>query len=181
MMDKYTSETKTWLEQGFGQFQNTGIYQAHQPIYGFRAGNSESGVMDKYAITYQTMKVLTHIRFTTLLDVGAGEGYKAHVIKKLFQSDVTASDLSEEACKRTYELFDIRSVQADIHSLPFDDNQFDIVLCSETLEHVSHWKRAVHELLRVSRSAVVITVPHERAKSRNNFTDKSEHEHINFL
>lgn len=38
-------------------------------------------------------------------------------------------------------------------------------MCSETLEHVPDLRAAVSELLRVARTAVVITVPHESEAS----------------
>lgn len=38
---------------------------------------------------------------------------------------------------------------ADIHTLPFDDNAFDAVLCSEVMEHVKDPQRAMNEMHRV--------------------------------
>lgn len=34
-------------------------------------------------------------------------------------------------------------------------------MCSETLEHVADWHKAMDELLRVASKTVVITVPHQ--------------------
>lgn len=160
-MDEYTKATKVWLDERFRKTSGTGIYQAHQPIYGFEEGNSDVDVMSKYVTTFQIMKVLSRIDFKTFIDVGGAEGYKSHVVRSLFGVDVTNSDLSDEACKRAREIFKVRSIPADIHELPFDDGQFDVVLSSMAIEHVTDEKQAVRELLRVARKAVVITVPHE--------------------
>ncbi|MFX1394282.1 MAG: class I SAM-dependent methyltransferase [Promethearchaeota archaeon] len=160
-MDEYTQKTKIWLDERFKNYDDKGIYFAHQPIYGFRRGHSEAGIIGRYIITYQIMKMLSHLKFNSLLDVGGAEGYKAYVVRIIFGVDVKNSDLSEEACKRAKEIFDIDSDPVEIQNLPYKSNQFDVVLCSETLEHVSNFHKAVYELLRVASKAVVITIPHQ--------------------
>lgn len=48
---------------------------------------------------------------------------------------------------------------ADLCRLPYADNAFDLVICSEVLEHVPDDQQALRELLRVSKGPVLITVP----------------------
>jgi len=178
-MDRYTKETKKWLEQRFRQVGNREIYFAHQPIYGFRKGPTESGLIDKYVCTYQILKALSHLDFNSLLDVGGAEGYKAYVVNKILGAKVESSDLSEEACQKAREIFKIKSKPADIHNLPYKDNEFDVVLCSETLEHIADNKKGIKELLRVAERAVVITVPHESKKTiEKNIKEEVAHSHI---
>lgn len=178
-MDEYTLNTKHWLDERFKKVDEFGVFFAHQPIYGFRAGHCESGFFEKYARTYQIMKTLSRLSFKTLLDAGGAEGYKAGIVRKIFNVEVTSSDLSEEACKRANEIFNIAAVPVDIHELPFDDHAFDIVLCSETLEHVRNLDKAVRELLRVAGKAVVITVPHESKEEIERHIENEEvHSHI---
>lgn len=81
-MDKYTQKTKKWLDGRFKQTDKNGIYKAHQPIYGFRKGPTDSSLVDKYICTYQIMKALAHLNFNSLLDVGGAEGYKSYLILK---------------------------------------------------------------------------------------------------
>jgi 2-polyprenyl-3-methyl-5-hydroxy-6-metoxy-1,4-benzoquinol methylase len=178
-VDRYTQETKLWLEERFRKCDEQGIYFAHQPIYGFRKGHSDPGLMDKYIRTCQIMKALSHMKFDSLLDVGGAEGYTAYIAKQIFGVNVKASDLSEEACLRAREIFHVDSDPADIHELPYADSEFDIVLCSETLEHVTDYQGAIGELLRVAAKAVVITVPHEdRAVIESNIEKRIPHAHI---
>ncbi len=160
-MDDYTKRTKEWLNNRFGMCDSNGVYIPHQPIYGFRNEPCEPGYVFRYLITFHIMQMLSLVKFDTFVDIGAAEGYKAFLTKKFFGVKVTSSDLSEEACKRAEELFDIPAVPADIHALPFDNDQFDVVLCSESLEHVADFRIATKELLRVAKKAVVITVPHD--------------------
>jgi SAM-dependent methyltransferase len=53
------------------------------------------------------------------------------------------------------------AVRASATALPFPDQSFDVVLCIETLEHISHplRKQVAAELLRVARRKVIITHP----------------------
>ena len=43
------------------------------------------------------------------------------------------------------------AVRADLTALPFDDDSFDVVLCSHVLEHVSDDRAALREIHRVMR------------------------------
>lgn len=176
-MDSYTKRTQQWLDKRFRKTSSDGVYIAHQPIYGFRKGYCDVGLFDRYILTYRIIKTLSQHQFSSILDVGAAEGYKASLVKRIFNVDVTATDLSTEACRRADDIYKIRAVAADIHNLPFKDNEFAIVLCSETIEHVTDWKVALEELLRVSTSMVIITVPNEPSQHTQNDTD-FEHKHI---
>ncbi len=178
-MDKYTEEVKEWLNRRFSLCDDQGVYFAHQPIYGFRNGPSEPGHICRYIITYRLLESLSRLDFKSLLDVGGAEGYKAYLAHKFLGVSVLSADLSEEACKRASEIFGIESRPSDLHNMQFEDGQFDVVTCSETLEHVTDWKHATSELLRIARKAVVITIPQDskRMIERNKQT-KEIHAHI---
>jgi len=55
----------------------------------------------------------------------------------------------------------VRYVQADLQSLPFRNDSFDIVVSCETLEHLEHPERGIRELVRISRNRgeFVLTTP----------------------
>jgi ubiquinone/menaquinone biosynthesis C-methylase UbiE len=181
-LDNYTNETMNWLDQRFKITDHDGVYFAHQPIYGFRKGHCEPGTIIRYMITYQIMKALSHLKFNSLLDVGGAEGYKAALVRSLFNVNVRSVDLSGEACKRAKEIFDVDGEPVDIHKLPYKDEEFDVVLCSETLEHVSDIQGATEELLRVCKKAVIITVPRESKEVvEKNIRDNIPHAHIHSL
>lgn len=179
-MDKYTSKTKDWLDSRYKTTNENGVYISHQPIYGFRDINSESSHGMRYCITYHAVQILNKICFNSFLDVGGGEGYKSNLVQHFFKVKVINSDISEEACKRAKEIFNIESRVADIHRLPFIDNQIDVVYCSETLEHVFDKDHALRELVRVASKAAIITVPHESKKiTKRNLDQEKPHGHIN--
>ncbi len=160
-MDEYTRVTKEGLDERFRLADKDGIYFGFQPIYGFDKGCCEAGLLPRYTRTYAIVKALCHMKFDSILDVGGAEGYTANIIKTLFSGKVMHAEVSEEACKRARELFGLDSTQANITDLPFSDEAYEVVLCSDTLEHVPNSTGALMELLRVAKKAVIITVPIE--------------------
>jgi SAM-dependent methyltransferase len=179
-VDSYTQSTQDWLERRFAQTDAEGIYIPHQPIYGFRQLPYDTGCLgEMYVRTWQILRTLAHLRFDSLLDVGAAEGYKAWLVRELLHKRVAVCDLSAQACLRAQEIFALTAQQADVHALPYADEAFDVVLCSETLEHVTDITQATAELLRVARKAVVITVPHEPEDLvAHNLEQHVDHGHI---
>ena len=99
----------------------------------------------------------------SILDVGCGEGFTLNRLKengigkKLegIESLQAAIDLG----KKTYP--DIKIVKGSIYELPYKDNSFDLVLCTEVLEHLEKPQDAIKELVRVSKKYLVISVPNE--------------------
>lgn len=145
----------------FSRVDAEGFYLSHQPIYGFRMSHAEPLAANKYVRSYAILKALSHLRFSSMFDVGGGESYKSGLVSSLLGAKFTSTDISSVVCKTAEDLFEIPSASSDIMNLPFADGQFDVVLCSETLEHVENSIAAAYELLRVAKDAVVITAPHD--------------------
>jgi ubiquinone/menaquinone biosynthesis C-methylase UbiE len=173
-MDSYTAEEKAMVEKRFSDSID-GIYRAHQPIYGYKKWPCEWYFTGRYIPSLRIMKELSRLRCDSMLDVGGAEGYKSYIARKLLGMRVHTSDLSEEACKRAEEIFGVEATPVDIHELPFADEQFDVLTCSETLEHVSNPERAIDELLRVAKKAVIITVPIEDPEHLEEHYSKNNH------
>lgn len=187
-METYTKKTKIWLEQRFMKNNEDGSYFSHAPIYGYAEKKSSEKIITKrYSRIFKNLTLMNNLNFDSFLDVGGAEGFMAHLVKKLFnKSFIVTADLSIEANKRARELFDINSVALDIHQLPFKDNSFDLVLCSETIEHVTNAEMAIKELCRVAKKHVIISTPrafNEKMKLKyfRNRDKNVEHDHINFF
>src|SRR5436853_627504 len=93
-MDQYTKKTKIWLEQRFSAVDESGIYIAHQPIYGFHGFHCEPALIEKYIRTYQIMKTLAQLEFGSFLDAGGAEGYRAGLVRRFFGVQSRSFDLA---------------------------------------------------------------------------------------
>lgn len=150
-----------WLNKRYRQTTPAGIYFAHQPIYGPQDANSEPNLIERYIRTVFILGALSNHEGSTLLDVGASEGYQANLARHFLGLKVTCTDLAFEAGRRAGELFSLAACQSDAHRLPFPDGGFDFVTCSETLEHIPDCRQVIDEMLRLAKKSVIITVPHE--------------------
>ncbi|MEO6595165.1 MAG: methyltransferase domain-containing protein [Planctomycetota bacterium] len=156
-MGLYTRTTRTWLEHRFQSRSAAGVYLAHMPIYGLGHADSEGGHPARLARVLRMLRVLDGMDFSSLLDVGGAEGYFAHLVRTLYGVGVMTCDLSLQACLRAKELFGLGAASIDCTRLPFADDSFDVVVCSEVLEHVEHPVETMLELQRVARRAVLLT------------------------
>lgn len=98
-------------------------------------------------------------RGNAAIDIGARDCYLARKLAERFDR-VVALDLE----KPDIDQPGIEPLAGNVVSLPFDDNQFDAVLCAEVLEHIpeSLLAKACSEIARVSRGKVVIGVPYRQ-------------------
>jgi len=156
-MGTYTRMTRAWLDQRYRRTTEQGVYIAHQPVYGLGHSACEPDHLPRMARTFQILKVLNELEFESFLDVGASEGYLAHLVRDLFGADVLVGDLSAQASVRANELFGLEGVAFDSARLPFRDGAFDLVICSEVVEDVEFPLDVLLELNRVAGKALVLT------------------------
>jgi hypothetical protein len=161
-MSLYTATTRAWLEQRFRRHSPDGVYHAHMPIYGFGTVHAEGNQLGRLARVFRLLRALDGLRFTSLLDVGGAEGWLPHLVRSLFGAEVVSTDLSVEACRRARELFGLPTAAVDSARLPFADGAFDVVVCSEVLEHVEHPVETLLELQRVAAAALLLTTEEVR-------------------
>lgn len=100
---------------------------------------------------YQLQAVFS-CRPTSVLEIGPGDQIVTSIMKKN-GIEVTTVDIDERLRP---------DVLASVDSLPFPESAFDLVLCSEVLEHLPYeiFSKAIAELRRVSKKHVVIGLPH---------------------
>ncbi|MEZ5979366.1 MAG: class I SAM-dependent methyltransferase [Planctomycetota bacterium] len=156
-MGTYTQDTARWLDRRYARVSPDGVYEAHMPIYGLGHPASEAGHMVRFGISYRLLRTLDTLEFDDLLAVGGGEGFLPHLVRGAFGADVAVLDLSVESVLRAHQFFGIDGVAADATRLPFRDGSFDVVVCSEVIEHLEFPVEALLELVRVARRAVIVT------------------------
>lgn len=122
----------------------------------------------------------------TVLDVGCGEGF---TLKQLYDKGIGESlegvdflDTAIEIGKKIHPQLKLK--QGNIYDLPYKSNSFDLVLCTEVLEHLEEPEKALIELKRVTKKHCVLSVPNEpwfmvgnflRGKNISRFGNDIEH------
>lgn len=93
------------------------------------------------------------------LDIGSGTGELIKILRANF-------DIESSACDYTDELLvekdiAIRVANLNHQKLPFDDDSFDLVTCTEVIEHLEQYRETLREAYRVIKTGgtIVLTTP----------------------
>jgi ubiquinone/menaquinone biosynthesis C-methylase UbiE len=96
-----------------------------------------------------------------VLEVGCGEGVIAQRLHRRW-GEVVALDLPDAGLRADWgRCRGPRFLHASAHHLPFPDDQFDLVVAAEVLEHLPDPDRGLAEMARVGRRHLVLSVPQE--------------------
>ena len=98
-----------------------------------------------------------------VLDAGIGTGAMSAAFANKYSDAIvlTGVDVSADMLKQAEQRLDQshlskRFLQADVNSLPFADNTFDVVLVAHVVEHMADPKQALAELHRVMKPGGVL-------------------------
>ncbi|HQS91183.1 class I SAM-dependent methyltransferase [Polaromonas sp.] len=94
------------------------------------------------------------------LDIGSGHG---DLITLLREKGLVSHS---RACDYTSGLMQLSDVEVNVanlneEALPFQDTSFDLVTCTEVIEHLEHYRKAIREMYRVlePHGTLVISTP----------------------
>lgn len=142
------------MQPGFGQeTDNTEKYE--------RAGGVEDRLLGRFR--KRLLEEAVPLAPRRVLDAGCGEGHvTAWLAEALPASRITGVDGRAEAI----EAYRKRNPGADgmagdLRALPFEAGAFDLVVCTEVLEHLPEPADVLRELGRVCSGHLLLTVPHE--------------------
>lgn len=109
------------------------------------------------------VEVVRPLGVRTILDAGCGEGYLArHLLDNLPGVELSGVDISEQAIARARERCPEGEFQAaTIESLDALGRRFDLVICSEVLEHLDAPEKALETLASLAAPHALLTVPWE--------------------
>jgi len=87
-----------------------------------------------------------------ILEIGVAGGFLRHCFKLFPQISHTTLDITEELSP---------DYVGSVTNMPFEDNQFDLVVCGQVLEHLSfnEFLPALKEIRRVAMRKVIISLP----------------------
>jgi len=147
--------------------------------------------IQKFLINYfysVMINLIKPLKSEKILDVGAGEGFSLVKLKRnqigKFHEGVDNSKDALKLGKKMYPKINLKL--GSIYELPYKENSFDLLLCTEVLEHLDDPKKAVKELKRVTSKYIVFSTPNEPLFTIANFlrgkylkTFGNHPEHIN--
>lgn len=95
-------------------------------------------------------KIVEGLKAEKILDVGSNGGILTSKISNLYpKAKVTGIDVYDKAVKYAGEKHpQIKFLVADAQSLPFKNNEFDLIFCLETLEHIVLPQKVLGEMKR---------------------------------
>lgn len=95
-----------------------------------------------------------------VLDVGSGDGVVLSFLEQKGAHPV-GIDLSFTRLSRSSAHCGAQHVQAEATCLPFSDRTFDVVVCTDVLEHLADMEQAVTELSRICTEpgCILVSVP----------------------
>jgi methionine biosynthesis protein MetW len=91
-----------------------------------------------------------------ILDVGCGDGTILHILQKDYEINSYGVDISLNAVKKAKE----RGIKAKVSNLneeiPFPNDYFDVIFCTDVLEHLFSPETVLQEIYRVSKENTII-------------------------
>jgi ubiquinone/menaquinone biosynthesis C-methylase UbiE len=108
-----------------------------------------------------------------VLDIGCGNGYHIFLLntlkgieEKVYFEGLDISEEDIEFAREVKESFGFDNIKfklCDAESVEYPDNHFDIVLCSDVLEHLVRPEKCLSEIMRVLKlgGLAIITTPNK--------------------
>lgn len=93
------------------------------------------------------------------LDIGAGHGDLIRLLARDFAVEATACDYTEELMRVPGIRVDVVDLNTD--ALPYANESFDLITCTEVIEHIEHYRQTFREIFRILKPGgiFVVTTP----------------------
>lgn len=100
----------------------------------------------------QQLREICYSKCTKILEIGVGKGLLKHFLRPFPKISHTTIDIAEDLHP---------DYVGSVTDMPFEDGQFDIVLCCEVLEHLpfTDFLPSLKEIRRVTRHKVILSLP----------------------
>jgi len=128
----------------------------------WKGWKSDDSVFNNERRLFVLANSIVRLRPNIILDIGCGSGVLAGLIRKeLPDIEIHGVDFSIEALKRCKNLSQVYCVDLEECHIPFKDEIFDLIICTEVLEHLlqpEHVVAEIHRLLSID-GVGIITIP----------------------
>jgi ubiquinone/menaquinone biosynthesis C-methylase UbiE len=93
------------------------------------------------------------------LDIGSGHGDLIVRLRSRFEIESSACDYTDQLMK--LENVKVNVTDLNTQGLPYQDSTFDLVTCTEVIEHLEHYRYTLREMHRVLKpgGTLVISTP----------------------
>jgi 2-polyprenyl-3-methyl-5-hydroxy-6-metoxy-1,4-benzoquinol methylase len=120
-------------------------------------------LIGRFVHTLTDMAASISIPKIRILDVGCGEGMIPRQLRRLWPSAIFHGlDIDIELLSvARYLVADMECVIGEIYEMPWTDSTYDLVCCTEVLEHLTYPQKAISEIIRIGRGYFLFSVPHE--------------------
>jgi len=97
-------------------------------------------------------------KFANILEVGSGTGYHSQILPRVAPlcRSYTGIELSLPMIEYAKKHWPANYIQGDALDLPCRDKSFEFVMLATVIQHVSDWRKAIREAVRVSSRFVMI-------------------------
>lgn len=123
---------------------------------------------------YRYKFALPFVRGKNVLDIACGEGYGSAGLMAGGAQSVVGVDIDPETVEHARRKYNLQARVGSAESIPAEDNEFDVIVSFETIEHVENPEGFLDECVRVCRPGgkVIISTPCKE----NYLTDKISNE-----
>lgn len=116
----------------------------------------------RYRIIKRILKKNNIHHAASILDTGCGSGNQMTVLQEAGYTNINGSDFSDEAISLSKKRGFSCTFQANlVHAQDFGSQTYDVVICSEVLEHIEDDERAIDTLFDLLNpdGLLIISVP----------------------
>ena len=124
------------------------------------------------------LNLLKSITFADCLDVGSAQPDLLDDIKQNFNINAYGCDISNEIDHNNkIKMPDAEFRILDIEHETWPNKTFDVVICSEVIEHIINWQAAITHLTLMSKRYLLITVPSGKIRKTDRMVGHYRHYH----
>jgi len=107
------------------------------------------------------VNAIKELKFGDCLDIGCAHPFLLEMICRRFGVEGYGCDISDRVIEANTKILpDCQFKELDITQETWPGKRkFDLVICSEVLEHIPEWRSALANVVKMSRRHVLITVP----------------------
>jgi SAM-dependent methyltransferase len=122
------------------------------------------------------LDIVRRLPLRDCLDAGCGQPYLLEDLQRELGLETYGCDLSERTVEDSVGRPVAREFRVlDLAKETWPGRSFDLVICSEVLEHIPDWRAAVANLARMARRYIVITVPTGKVRAMDRMVGHTQH------